>query len=131
MRCRTHRAGVFIVALLASATAMAGSASAAAPSVSLEYPLTAPFAGEAQDKAPAPQVQIGPAYVYTHTHQEQDGDYCSGGGAGLIRFAALKGVSSLTVVFNDNAYGGAEQRVFVGADAEGNWTQDHPPEAEQ
>jgi hypothetical protein len=117
---------VSFVALLASAMAMAAPSSAAEPSFSLEYPLTAPFAGDTQDKAATPQVQIGPAYVYTHTHQEYSDGYCSGGGAGYIRFAAIRGVTSLTVVFNDAAYGGAEQRVPVSADAEGNWTQDHP-----
>lgn len=73
-----------------------------------------------------PKPQIGPAYVYTHKHQEFSEGYCTGGTGGYIRFTAIKGVTSYTVVFNDGAYGGAEQRVAVAADAEGNWPQDHP-----
>lgn len=44
-------------------------------------------------------------------HQEVDGG-CSD--AGVIRWKAVKGVDSYTVVFNDAAYAGAEQRVAVG-----------------
>ncbi len=121
MRCRMRR--VVVSALFAAATVAAAPAHA---NVSFDYPLAAPFAGEAAPKSATPQVQIGPAYVYTHKHQEFVDGWCSGGTGGYIRFAAIRGVTSLTVVFNDGAYGGAEQRVSAYADEEGNWTQDHP-----
>jgi hypothetical protein len=113
---------VGLAAIIAS-LAIAGTAQA---EVSFEYPLTAPFAGDGQAKAATPQVQIGPGYVYSHTHQEFVDGWCTGGSGGYLRFAAIKGVTSLTVVFNDGAYGGAEQRVSAFADEEGNWPQDHP-----
>src|SRR5688572_6177055 len=96
-----------LAGLLTVATSLAIAAPAGAQeAVTFSYPLTAPFSGEPAPKAATPKVQIGPAYVYTHTHQEESDGYCTGGGAGLIRFAAIKGVTSLTVVFNDAAYGG-------------------------
>jgi hypothetical protein len=75
-----------------------------------------------------PKPTIGPATVVTFKHQEESDGVCTGGATGFIRWPAIKGVSSYTVVFNDAAYGGAEKRVPVAADAEGDWPADTPPE---
>jgi hypothetical protein len=104
-------------------------ASPAQATVSFSYPLSAPFAGATASRA-IPKPQIGSAYVYTFKHQEESDGYCTGGSAGIIRWPAVKGVDAYTVVFNDGAYGGAEQRIPVAADAEGNWPGDKPPEGE-
>ncbi len=125
MRCRMRQ----IITVVTFAVAAIAAAPAGA-TVSFSYPLATPFASETAPRAATPQVQIGPAYVYTHTHQEFADGWCTGGAGGYIRFAAIKGVTSLTVVFNDAAYGGAEQRVSVFADAEGNWPGDHPDDWE-
>ena len=78
-----------------------------------------------------PKPITGPAYVYTFTHQEESGGYCSGGAGGYIRWPAVKGVDSYTVIFNDAAYGGSEQRVGVAADpTTGDWPQDNPSDSD-
>ena len=66
---------------------------------------------------------------------EVDGDYYQIGEAGGFRWAAVKGVTAYTVIFNDGAYGGAEQRISVVADPDANpdtppWPNDRPPEGE-
>ncbi len=82
-------------------------------------------------RAATPKPVIGPAYVYTVKHQEFVDGWCTGGAGGGIRWPAVKGVDAYTVVFNDGAYGGAEQRVSVAADpTTGDWPGDNPPEGE-
>jgi hypothetical protein len=118
------RSRIFLVGCVVVATLAPASASAA-PTLFADLP-----DAFAASKA-APKPITGPAYVYTFKHQEEADGYCSGGTGAYIRWPATKGVDAYTVIFNDAAYGGEEQRVAAGADAEGNWPSDNPSEGEQ
>lgn len=71
-----------------------------------------------------------PAQVWSIGYCDEADGFYSTGSAGGFRWSAVKGVTAYTLIFNDGAYGGAEQRVPVVADEAGNFPDDHPPEGE-
>lgn len=89
--------------------------------------LLAPAATPASE----PKLVIAPAEVISLGYCEEDGGFYQVGTAGGFRWTAVKGVTAYTVVFNDGAYGGAEQRIPVTAEEDGSWPGDRPPEGEK
>lgn len=77
-----------------------------------------------------PKLVTAPAEVWSIGYCEEEGGFYQVGTSGGFRWAAVKGVTAYTVVFNDGAYGGSEQRISVAADEDGNWPGDRPPEGE-
>lgn len=75
-----------------------------------------------------PKLVTAPAQVTSLGYCEEDGGYYQSGSSGGFRWTAVKGVTAYTVVFNDGAYGGAEQRIAVAAEEDGSWPADNPPE---
>lgn len=78
-----------------------------------------------------PKPVTAPAQVVSLGYCEEDGGFYQSGSSGGFRWAAVKGVTAYTVVFNDGAYGGAEQRITVAAEDDGSWPADRPPEGEK
>lgn len=81
--------------------------------------------------AAEPKPVSAPAQVWSIGYCDSADGFYDVKTIGGFRWSAVKGVTSYTLVFNDGAYGGAEQRVPVSADAEGNWADDNPPEGEK